>query len=102
MFWTIPTLCVESWLEQFNENSKREEGFDACLYYGILTKMFSPFFFLFYLVLQLLSIIQAFSGIAKFVNQDSTIDIPEYLTLLGYMLSLGLERKSFNSSNILF
>ena len=92
MFWTIPALCVESWIEHFNENSKRE-GYDACLDYGILSRVFSPFLFLYYLILQLLSILQTFSGIAKFVNQENSPNIPEYLMLCGFAVTLGLKEK---------
>ena len=90
MFWTLPTLCVESWIENFNENSKREEDFDVCLNYRILSKIFSSFFFLFYLIWQLMSIIQAFSGIAKVVNQEHSPELPEYLMLFGFLIPFGL------------
>ena len=87
IFWTVPTLCAESWIEKFNEIIKKKD-FDACLYYEKLSKIFSIFFFLFYLILQLLSIVMIFSSIAKFVHQES-VGISEYLLLSGYLTAIG-------------
>ena len=90
MFWTVSTICVESWIEEFNKNTKRDD-FDACSHYEILSQAFSPFFFLFYLILQLLSIIQTFLGIAKFIHQENSTDLTVYLLFCGYAVTLGLK-----------
>ena len=87
LFFNIPTLCVEIWLENFNEYCK-EDDFDACLHYGNLSKVFSTFFFLFYSILQYLSIIVIFSSIVKFISGE-TLTTPTYIRFIGNILALG-------------
>ena len=90
IFWTLPSLCVQSWIEKFNQEiQKKKEDFDASLYYDKFSKAFSTFFFLFYFLLQVISIVIIFSGITKFIYKDSVIDAAEYLLFSGYMLALG-------------
>ena len=88
LFFTLPALCVQSWIEKFNKDSTNED-FDAFLHYKQLSEGLSTFLFLFYSIVQFLSIIVIFSSIAKFVNQDSKIDIDEYLMFCGYMIGFG-------------
>ena len=89
LFFTLPALCVQSWIEKFNKDLTTNEDFDAFLHYKQLSEVFSTFFLMFYSILQFLSIVVIFSSIAKFVNQDSEIDIDEYLLFCGYMLGFG-------------
>ena len=93
LFWTLPTLCAESWIEKFIKDSEKERDYDACLHYEQLSTVLSPFLMLFYTLLQWLSIIISFASIVKLVNQDSAdVDFTEYLMLLGYILAVGEER----------
>ena len=89
MFWTIPVLCVQCWIEKFNEDCKTQQVLYTCRYYQKLSRAFSPFFFFFYLILQITSINYIFLSITKFVQKDVTINLSEYLTFSGFMLSLG-------------
>ena len=65
LFWTIPALCVQFWIEKFKENCKTQPALFSYRSYQKLSSGFSYFFLLFYLVLQLLSIINIFLSIAK-------------------------------------
>ena len=90
IFWTFPALCVESWIEKYNQDLQREESvFESYQRYKQLSRVFSSFLFLFYLVLQLLIIVMVFASIMKFVNQETAVDLPEYLMFGGYMLAIG-------------
>ena len=88
LFWTIPALCAQCWLEKFNEDCKTQPVLNTCRYYKKLSAAFSLFMFLFYLILQILSINYIFLSITKFVQKEA-INFPEYLTFSGFMLSLG-------------
>ena len=88
MFWAIPLLLVQCWIEKFNEDCKTQQVLSTCRYYQKLSAAFSHFFFLIYLILQIISINHLFLSITKFVEKE-TINFPEYLTFSGFMLSLG-------------
>ena len=87
MFWTIPAMCVQCWIEKFNQNCKTHQVLYTCRYYQKLSAAFSYFLFLFYFILQLLSIMHIFMSISKFVQKETSF--PEYVMFSGFMLSLG-------------
>ena len=86
-FFTIPTLCVLTWIENFNEDCK-EDDYDACLHYEKLSEVFSTFLFLFYSFLQFLIIIVIFSSMVKFISEDS-LTIYTLIRFTGNSLAIG-------------
>ena len=89
IFWSVPILCVQSWIEKFNEDSRKEEEIDVFFHYQSLSKVFSNFLLWFYSILQFISIVITFSSLAKFVNPVTSIDLTEYLMFAGFMIALG-------------
>ena len=89
IFWMIPLLLVQCWIDKFNEDSKTQPVLYICQYYQKLSAAFSYFLFLIYLIIQIISINNIFLSITKFVQKEETINVPEYLTFSGFMISLG-------------
>ena len=94
LFWTLPALCVECWVEKFIRDAEKARADDVCLHYEQLSTVFSPFLLLFYTLLQWMVIILSFASIVKLVNQDSA-DFNEYLIFFGYIVAVGEERLFF-------
>ena len=91
LFWILPTLCVEAWVEKFIKDTEKDPDYDACLHYEQLSTVFSPFLMLFYSLLQWMGIIISFASIVKIVNPEPA-DFNEYLTFFGYAIALGEQR----------
>ena len=98
MFWTIPAMCVQCWIEKFNQDCNTHQVLYTCRYYQKLSAAFSYFLFLFYFILQLLSIMHIFLSISKFVQKETSF--PEYVMFSGFMLSLGEVGNKKNGKSI--
>ena len=87
MFWTVPALCLQCWIEKFNEDSKTQQVLYTCQYYQKLHGAFSYFLLLLYVILQILSIVHLFTSIANSLKNES--NFPGYLMFSGFVISLG-------------